>query len=132
MIINFCARSCSFKRRRQPKDLRLDLFISFKRRNERFQAGNFPSLRLTLERAELAEKENNPFKSLKASGEGAEKDRYEDSEDNYKQIYKISRLKIGNRAEKIPLNPHFSKKLPDIREITFPHPQTIRIFEAKK
>ena len=40
----FCARSCSFKRRRQPKDMRLDLFISLNRKNERFQTGNFSSL----------------------------------------------------------------------------------------
>ena len=51
MIINFCARSCSFKRRQQPEVLRLDLFISFKRKNYKSQAGNFSSLRLTLERA---------------------------------------------------------------------------------
>ena len=66
-FLYFCARSCSFKRRRQPKNLRLDLFIFFTKGinfkitsedllisikgNYKFQAGNFSSLRLTLERA---------------------------------------------------------------------------------
>ena len=66
----FCARSCSFKHRRQPKGLRLDLFISFnKRKNFKIPSGDlFKPHGLRLNEQERAGKENlKPDRSLKAS-----------------------------------------------------------------